>query len=123
MRYIKRFSELRIGDIPLVGGKNASLGEMYNSLSAHGVKVPNGFATTTDAYRHYLDHNDLRDRIAAALDALNVDDVVALAATGKQIRTWLLEGEMPQDLVDEIHTAYKELSEEYGPEPDVAVRS
>jgi len=123
MRYIKRFSELGMGDIPLVGGKNASLGEMYSALSGQGVKVPNGFATTTEAYRHYLEHNDLVAKITAALEAMDVDDVVALAATGKQIRTWLLEGEMPQDLIDEIHAAYTELSLEYGPEPDVAVRS
>ncbi len=123
MRYIKRFSELGMGDVPLVGGKNASLGEMYCALSAHGVKVPNGFATTTAAYRHFYEHNDLVARITEALGALDVEDVVALAATGKQIRDWILAGEMPADLVEEIHVAYQELGVEYGAEPDVAVRS
>ena len=123
MRYIRRFSELGMGDVPLVGGKNASLGEMYCALSAHGVKVPNGFATTTAAYRHFYEHNDLVGRITDALAALDVEDVVALAATGKQIRDWILAGEMPADLVAEIHDAYQELATEYGAEPDVAVRS
>jgi pyruvate,water dikinase len=123
MRYIRRFSELGMGDVPLVGGKNASLGEMYCALSTHGVKVPNGFATTTAAYRHFYEHNDLVGRITDALAALDVEDVVALAATGKQIRDWILAGEMPADLVAEIHDAYQELAAEYGADPDVAVRS
>jgi len=123
MRFIKRFSELGMGDVPLVGGKNASLGEMYSALKTYGVKVPNGFATTTDAYRHFYEHNDLTQRITDILAALDVDDVVALAATGKQIRDWILAGEIPTDLVEEIHAAYRELSKEYGAEPDVAVRS
>ncbi len=123
MRYIKRFAELDMHDVPLVGGKNSSLGEMYCALSEKGVKVPNGFATTTEAYHHFLEHNDLVKRITEILDRLDVDDVKALAATGKQIREWILEGEMPQDLADEIVTAYGELAAEYGDNPDVAVRS
>jgi pyruvate,water dikinase len=123
MRYIKRFSELGMGDVPLVGGKNASLGEMYCALQAHGVKVPNGFATTTDAYRHFFAANDLTQRITDTLAALDADDVVALAAAGRQIRDWILAGSMPADLIEEIHAAYQELAGEYGAEPDVAVRS
>ncbi|GAB4351924.1 MAG: phosphoenolpyruvate synthase [Gammaproteobacteria bacterium] len=123
MRYIKRFSELGMDDVPLVGGKNASLGEMYSSLSEKGVKVPNGFATTTEAYHHYLEHNALFERISKALEALDVNDVAALASTGRQIRQWILEGEMPADMADEIARAYGELAEEYGDNPDVAVRS
>ncbi len=123
MRYIKRFAELGMQDVPLVGGKNSSLGEMYSALSGKGVKVPNGFATTTDAYHHYLQHNQLFERISEVLEALDVDDVRALAATGRQVRQWVLEGEMPQELADEIVAAYGELAVEYGDNPDVAVRS
>ena len=68
--YIRRFSELGIDDVPLVGGKNASLGEMYQALTGKGVRVPNGFATTAQAFRDYLEHNDLKDRIGGALAAL-----------------------------------------------------
>lgn len=121
--YIRRFSELGIDDVPLVGGKNASLGEMYQALSGKGVRVPNGFATTAQAFRDYLAHNDLKERIAGALDALDVDDVDALAATGAQIRGWLIDGELPAQLANEIIAAYREMEDEYGPEPDVAVRS
>ncbi len=123
MRYIKRFAELGMHDVPLVGGKNSSLGEMYSALSEKGVKVPNGFATTTEAYNHYLEHNNLFEKISRALETLDVDDVKALAATGKQIREWILEGEIPGDMAEEIAAAYGELAREYGEDPDVAVRS
>ncbi len=80
MRYIRRFSELTLDDVALVGGKNASLGEMYQALAPQGVKVPNGFATTAEAYRHYIRHNKLHERIAQALSALDIRNVDALAA-------------------------------------------
>ena len=122
-RYIRRFGELGIDDVPLVGGKNASLGEMYRSLSGEGVRVPNGFATTAQAFRDYLTHNGLRERIEAALKALDVNDVDALARTGAQIRGWIVDGELPPPLAEEIGAAYGELAQEYGQEPDMAVRS
>jgi pyruvate,water dikinase len=121
--YIRRFSALGIDDVPLVGGKNASLGEMYQALTGKGVRVPNGFATTAQAFRDYLEHNKLRNRIALVLDALDVDDVDALAATGARIRGWLVDGELPPQLAEEIVAAYREMEQEYGAEPDVAVRS
>ncbi len=121
--YIRRFNELGIADVPMVGGKNASLGEMYRSLSGQGVKIPNGFATTAQAYRDYLAHNDLEDRIRVALEELDITDVDALAVTGAQIRGWLVDGELPPQLAGEIRDAYLELAQEYGGEPDVAVRS
>ena len=121
--YIRRFSELGIDDVPLVGGKNASLGEMYQALTGKGVRVPNGFATTAQAFRDYLEHNGLTARIGDALETLDVDDVDALAATGAQIRGWIVDAELPQQLADEIVAAYREMEAEYGSEPDVAVRS
>ena len=123
MKYIRRFDELSIEDIPLVGGKNASLGEMYQSLSAVGIKVPNGFATTSDAYRHYIEYNKLHERIAEALRTLNIHDTQALSITGAKIRQWISHGIMPDDLMKEIDDAYWSLAPQYGDNPDVAVRS
>ena len=122
-RYIRHFSELGIDDVPLVGGKNASLGEMYRNLSGEGVRVPNGFATTAQAFRDFLTHNSLKERIQAALDALDGNDVEALARTGALIRGWIVDGDLPPALAGEIGAAYGELVQEYGPDPDVAVRS
>ncbi len=123
-KYIRRFSELGIDDIPQVGGKNASLGEMYRELSAQGIKVPNGFATTADAYRRYLAYNELEARIGDALRGLDTGDVEALAETGHRIRYWLRHARMPEDLGDEIVSAYRELGgKRGGARRDVAVRS
>lgn len=123
MRYIRRFDQVSINDIPLVGGKNASLGEMYSALTSKGVKVPNGFTTTAEAYRHYIDHNNLHDRIKQQLDELDNNDVTALATTGARIRSWINHAKMPQDLAQEIDTAYQQMEAEYGEHTDVAVRS
>ena len=123
MRYIRQFDQLSINDIARVGGKNASLGEMYRALSNKGIKVPNGFATTADAYRHYIDHNQLHQRIKQLLNELDSSDVTALATTGARIRSWINHAEMPQDLAEEIDAAYQQLEAEYGEHTDVAVRS
>ena len=123
MQYVRRFSELGINDVPLVGGKNASLGEMYSALTEKGVKVPNGFATTADAYWRYIEHNNLAERINSELEGLDPDDVEALARTGINIRTMINHGEIPPDVEEEVRTAYAELCEEYGSNIDVAVRS
>ena len=85
-KYIKRFSQLGIDDVAIVGGKNASLGEMYQALSSKGVRVPNGFASTADAYNDFISHNGLYDKISVALQSLNIQDTEALAATGAKIR-------------------------------------
>ena len=123
MQYIKKFCELGIDDIAMVGGKNASLGEMYQQLKQKGIEVPNGFATTSAAYNLYLEHNNLREKISLELEQLDINDVDALAISGAKIRQWIANGTMPQILVDEIRTAYKELEEQYEPNVDVAVRS
>jgi pyruvate,water dikinase len=122
-RYIRTFSEIGMADVSLVGGKNASLGEMYNALSGLGVKVPDGFAVTAEAYRHFLAHNRLDARINEALDRLDAADVKALAYTGAIIREWIMHSDLPEDLSQEIAAAYQALGREYGPNPDVAVRS
>jgi pyruvate,water dikinase len=123
MRYIIPFSDIGIADVPQVGGKNASLGEMYRHLSVSGIKVPNGFATTADAYRHFIASNLLHDRIAQVLRDMKPDDVGLLSATGKQIRSWILHAEIPHDLEDAIAEGYRTLEAEYGDSVDVAVRS
>jgi len=105
-----------------VGGKNASLGEMISNLAGAGVSVPGGFATTAQAYRDFLELSGLNDQIHAALDALDVDDVNALAKTGAQIRKWIMEAEFPEKLNAEIRTAFATLSAG-NPDMAVAVRS
>lgn len=91
-------------------GKNASLGEMISNLAGAGVSVPGGFATTAQAYRDFLEQSGLNDRIHAALDALDVDDVNALAKTGAQIRQWVMEAEFPARLDSEIRQAFAALA-------------
>ncbi len=122
--YIKWFDELSMRDIALVGGKNASLGEMYNHLTKLGVNVPAGFATTTEAYRDFLEANDLSQRIKHILDQLDVDDVAMLAITGKTIRAWLIEAVFPDQLLEAISIAYEKLEKSAGDEAvSFAVRS
>jgi pyruvate,water dikinase len=115
--------QLGINDIDQVGGKNASLGEMIQNLSNLGVKVPGGFATTSDAYRSFLAHENLGDRINALLDELDVDDLAALAKTGKQIRDWIMQIPLPADVEADIDIAYKKVEGQYGEEVTWAVRS
>ena len=119
-RYVIPFNELRMSDVEKVGGKNASLGEMISQLPS-SVRVPGGFATTAEAYREFLAHDGLADRINAALDALDVDDVDALAKTGAQIRQWIVDLPFPAKLEAEIKTAYDAITAEG--EGSFAVRS
>jgi pyruvate,water dikinase len=123
MAFIKTFAELGRNDVAEVGGKNASLGEMYGALAPKGVSVPNGFATTSKAYWLFIDENNLREKITKALDNLNVDDVTALQKTGAMIRNWIMAASMPLDLQHAIAKAYQQLEETYGSKVDVAVRS
>ena len=122
--YVIWFENLRMTDVESVGGKNASLGEMISQLTEKGVRVPGGFATTAAAYRAFLAHNGLHERITAALDALNVDDVTELARVGKEIRQWILETPFPEQLNTEIETAWnKMVADANGAAISVAVRS
>ena len=121
--YVVPFSQLRMTDVESVGGKNASLGEMLSQLEAAHIRVPDGFATTAEAFRDFLDAGKLRQRIADALDALDVDDVRALAKTGAEIRSWVVDTPFPSRLEDEIRVFYQKLIEEYSSDISVAVRS
>ncbi|MGB5307457.1 MAG: phosphoenolpyruvate synthase [Arenicellales bacterium] len=115
--------EVGNGDVAVVGGKNASLGEMINGLSAVGVKVPGGFATTAEAFREFLSENELDKKISDRLQGLDVDDVNALAETGNEIRRWLIDAPFGQRLREEISVAYGKMEEQYGENVAVAVRS
>ncbi|WP_293002666.1 phosphoenolpyruvate synthase [Nevskia sp.] len=117
------FKQLGMHDVELVGGKNSSLGEMIQHLTKLGVSVPDGFATTAQAYREFLSHEGLADRINAQLDDLDVDDVVKLAKVGKNIRESVMKAPFPKALEAEIRTAYDQLLAEAGVEISVAVRS
>lgn len=120
---IRWFSELGMNDLDQVGGKNASLGEMVQNLSNLGVQVPDGFATTSDAYRRFLADTGLAERIDAELEGLDTDDVVRLAEVGKTIRTMMIEQPFPADLEADIRAAYEKLAGESGDEASFAVRS
>ncbi|MBH2035706.1 MAG: phosphoenolpyruvate synthase [Pseudomonadales bacterium] len=122
VEYVVSLDKLGKDDVEHVGGKNASLGEMISNLAGAGVSVPGGFATTAQAYRDFLELSGLNDQIHAALDALDVDDVNALAKTGAQIRQWIMEAEFPEKLNAEIRTAFATLSAG-NPDMAVAVRS
>lgn len=121
--YIVWLDQLGMDDVARVGGKNASLGEMIGHLSRAGVKVPGGFATTTHAYREFLEINDLTGRINQLLAPLDVDDVEALAVTGKTIRSWLLVARLPDGLLEAVTQAHQKLVADLGEEASFAVRS
>jgi len=124
VRWVRFFHEVGLEDVPLVGGKNASLGEMIRELSPLGVRVPEGFATTSEAYWHFLEHNGLKEAIARELGELDPEDPKALQRVSRRLRNLILKGEYPQDLREEILEAYRRLSEEAGEEEiPVAVRS
>lgn len=117
------FDQLGIEEVPLVGGKNASLGEMYRLLIPKGVQVPNGFAVTAYAYHYLLDHNNARDKIRDILSDLNTHDIANLQERGQKVRTLIKSLEFPEDLKHAILEAYEHLGIQYGEHPDVAVRS
>ncbi len=124
MKYIKFFETIGMDDVDLVGGKNASLGEMYRHLTQQGVNVPNGFATTRDAYLLFLSQNDLSGRIETLLSGLQVENISALQHAAKEVRELILNETLPKALEAEILEAYVTLSVQYGGNNiDVAVRS
>ncbi|GAA4542508.1 phosphoenolpyruvate synthase [Mycobacterium paraffinicum] len=123
LTYIRFFEEVGISDVPLVGGKNASLGEMFQKLSGQGIRVPHGFATTAAAYKHVLDSAGAWDALHAELDDLDPGDVAALAHKGKRAREIVYGAGLPDDLAAEIVAAYRMLQDEYGEDVSLAVRS
>jgi pyruvate,water dikinase len=116
------FKQLGINDIDVVGGKNASLGEMISHLSGLGIKVPDGFATTADAFRHFLRQQDLDKRIAARLETLNTNDVLALVDAGTEIRQWIVDTPFPDNFLTEVSAAFQRLQAD-NQDTTVAVRS
>ena len=124
MKNILWFDEITIEDVPKVGGKNASLGEMTKAVVPQGVNVPYGFATTAEAYFYFLETTGLDKKIEETLRDLNVADLKQLAIKGKLVREMIVAGQFPQDFANDVVAAYKKLSERYGlSETDVAVRS
>ncbi|MDX1571119.1 MAG: phosphoenolpyruvate synthase, partial [Xanthomonadales bacterium] len=121
--YVVWFSELGMADLERVGGKNASLGEMIGNLASVGVAVPDGFATTAQAFRDFLSQSGLDQRIADKLEGLDVDDVRTLQAAGAQIRRWIVETPFPESLREAIAEAYELLKARTDGELSVAVRS
>jgi pyruvate, water dikinase len=115
--------DLRLSDLPQVGGKNASLGEMSAALAAAGIRVPGGFATTADAFREFLAADSLGERIAGKLKSLDCDDVNALTAYGKEIRSWIAAAPFPAPLEREIRAFYQKLEEQTSSGASFAVRS
>ena len=122
-RFIRWFRELGIDDVPQVGGKTASLGELFRALTPRGVRVPDGFAITADAYRYFLSSAGLDRRIGAMLEGLDTHDMGNLGSRGEAIRRAILDATLPDDLVAEILAAYAELPAAGGEPVDVAVRS
>ena len=124
MQHILRFEEISLKDLPLVGGKNASLGEMYQKLGKKGIAVPNGFAVTAEAYRYFLSATGVAEKIKSILKDLNTNDLRSLAEKGESIRRVIMAAEFPEDLKTDIVAAYLKLARESKrTEPDVAVRS
>ena len=109
MKNILWFDQIRMTDLPQVGGKNASLGEMVSNLSKLGIKVPPGFATTADAYRRFLEFGDLRSRIAVRIAALDIEDVSQLTRAGSEIRGWIERHPLPPDLEGDLRAAFEQL--------------
>lgn len=125
-KYLKFFEEISLSDIPSVGGKNASLGEMYHYLKPQGVNLPNGVATTAEAYSYFIEHSGLKNKITKALEGLDVKNIRQLAARGHKIRSMIVKADLPKDFQEEILRGYRELSKKCGhdkPDLVVAVRS
>jgi pyruvate,water dikinase len=120
-RYVIKLEELGMADVEIVGGKNASLGEMISNLASLGVSVPGGFATTAAAYREFLSAGGLDQRINDLLADLDVDDIDALTSAGNSIRQWILETPLPDDLMQAVRSAWDAMSA--GEDISVAVRS
>jgi pyruvate,water dikinase len=121
--FIAPFDELDLDDVGRVGGKNASLGEMYQELNPKGIRIPPGFALTAEAYRHFIEVTGLQSKIEEALEGLDTGDVAELRRRGRRIRHAIIEAPFPEDIEESIRQAYRELSDGQPADLDVAVRS
>jgi len=121
--YIRWFEEIKIEDIPLVGGKNASLGEMYRELAPQGVKLPNGFAVTAEAYWNLINSGNILPKMEKILDGIKKNDLKNFAKRGQAVRELIYTTPLPENLAKEIIAAYRSLGKQYGENTDVAVRS
>ncbi len=123
-KFVLWFDEIELEDIPQVGGKNASLGEMRRELTKKNVNIPDGYAVTADAYRYLLESAGIAEEIKNILADLDTHDIENLSERGKKIRSLIYNAELPPDLKKDILDAYKQLCEEYADSKvDVAVRS
>jgi pyruvate,water dikinase len=122
-RFVRDFAEIGLDDVPLVGGKNASLGEMYRELTTQGLRVPDGFAVTAEAYRRTLEANGAWAELHAALDELDPSDVADLARRARLAREIVYGEQLPLEVVEQVLQSYRRLLEEYGEHTAVAVRS
>ncbi|MBW1704228.1 MAG: phosphoenolpyruvate synthase [Deltaproteobacteria bacterium] len=126
-KFILWFSEVGIGDVPLVGGKNASLGEMYQQLKSKGIRVPNGFAITAYAYRYFLKYAGIEEEIKKILKDLDTHDIPGLMRKGREVREVITHAEIPPDLTQAVYSAYDKLAAEFSQDGasnvDVAIRS
>jgi len=123
MKHVKWFEEVGTGDVALVGGKNASLGELIRNLREKGVNVPSGFAITADAYKYVIEKAGIREKIKDTLADLDTHDMENLSTRGRKIRELIENAPCPEDLEAEIRRAYREMEQRYGENVDVAVRS
>jgi pyruvate,water dikinase len=123
MTWIRWFDDVGMDAVPIVGGKNASLGEMRRALTPLGIRTPDGFATTADAYRAFLREGDLEPVIVEALQHLDVSDIGKLQTAGERVRSAILAADLPRRLTEEIIQAYVQMERQYGANCDVAVRS
>jgi len=123
MKFIKNFESICLDDLPLVGGKNASLGEMIQNLAPLGLQIPSGFTITVDGYKNLLKENNLESQIANLLQQLDKNNLREFVTIGKKIRTLISEAPFPKKLEQEIKQAYQEMEKKYGKNCDVAVRS
>jgi pyruvate,water dikinase len=121
--YVLDFSQISLDDVSRVGGKNASLGELFRALQPKGVGVVDGFATTADAYRRLLATNGLEERLRSIFGTFDSENLVELSKRGQAARTAVLETPLPEDVTTSILGAYDRLCDRFGREPEMAVRS
>ena len=123
MTWIRWFDDIGMTDVASVGGKNASLGEMRRALTALGIRIPDGFATTADAYREFMRSGDLERVVRKSLADIDIGDIDALQAAGTRLRSAILAAPLPAPLMQAICDGYQRLEQQYGANCDVAVRS